>query len=225
MNLITCQRFATGNHVPRPWTGRPPRSHADHAVRRTPSHSGGSESRPGFRYRFLLHRNQQTTGMRASEAVASKRLTLSSDTRKRHRSPSHRRSADPNPTGACAAASAVGSECRPTLERRDRRAIVGGPDVSRLGPRGKTIAIDDRFPNPSIGRVRTRLRRQARPKSMSQGPTKRSTLAQRSSAGRGTGLGQCRGQLSELARLISFEYRSSSSSPAALRVCPSGLAP
>ncbi|WP_275186105.1 hypothetical protein [Bradyrhizobium sp. CSA112] len=139
------------------WRGdSPPRSHADHAIRRTPkpikvaakAASAVPIPRPS------PQTNQQTTG----NAVASEAARASA--------------ADPHSTTdvpqtrtteqQVAAASAVAERMSPPSLDASLDALVAilvaGPDVKSVSElAGKTIAIDDRYSEQSISRVRTAM--------------------------------------------------------------------
>jgi hypothetical protein len=141
------------------WRGdSPPRSHARHAVRRTPKPIKAAATVP-----IPIpspQANQQTTG----NAVASEAARASQATRAN--------TADPHSTTdvpqtrttqeQVAAASAVAERMSvPTLDASLDALVavlVAGPDVKSVSDlAGKTIAIDDRYSEQSITRVRTAM--------------------------------------------------------------------
>lgn len=143
----------------------PPRSHADHAVRRTPRPiKVAAKAAPAIPMPLRSPlANQQTTG----NAVASETARASEATRA---SEAARASAtDPHSTTDAAqtrttqeqvaAASAVAERMSvPTLDASLDALVavlVAGPDVKSVSDlAGKTIAIDDRYSETSISRVR-----------------------------------------------------------------------
>jgi hypothetical protein len=149
------------------WRGdRPPRPHADHAVRRTPKPIKiAAKAAPAIPIP-LPQANPQTTG----EAVASEAARASEAP---HASEATRASAtDPHSTTdvpqarttqeQVAAASAVAERMSvPTLDASLDALVavlVAGPDVKSVSDlAGKIIAIDDRYSESSIGRVRTAM--------------------------------------------------------------------
>jgi ABC-type amino acid transport substrate-binding protein len=131
---------------------RPPRSHVDHAVRRTPRPIKAAAAIP------LPVRspqaNQQTTG----NAVASEAARASAtDPHSTTDAPQTRTTEQ-----QVAAASAVAERMSvPTLDASLDALVailVAGPDVKSVSDlAGKTIAIDDRYSESSISRVRTAM--------------------------------------------------------------------
>ncbi len=137
------------------WRGdKPPRSHADHAVRRTPKPIKVAAKAASAIPISLPspQTSQQTTGNASDAARASP--------------------TDPHPTTdvpqtrtteeQVAAASAVAERMSvPTLDASLDALVavlVAGPDVKSVSDlAGKTIAIDDRYSEQSINRVRTAM--------------------------------------------------------------------
>jgi hypothetical protein len=145
------------------WRGdRPPRSHADHAVRRTPRPiKVAAKAAPGIPIPAPSPRaNPQTTGDAiASEAARASEATRGSatDTPSTSDVPQARTTQE-----QVAAASAVAERMSvPTLDASLDALVailVAGPDVKSVSDlAGKTIAIDDRYSESSIGRVRTAM--------------------------------------------------------------------
>jgi len=145
------------------WRGdSPPRSHADHAVRRTPRPiKVAAKTAPAIPIPLPSPQvNQQTTG----NAVASEATRASEAVRASATDP-HSTTEVPQPRTTqeqVAAASAVAERMSvPTLDASLDALVavlVAGPDVKSVSDlAGKTIAIDDRYSETSIGRVRTAM--------------------------------------------------------------------
>jgi hypothetical protein len=145
------------------WRGdRPPRSHAHHAVRRIPKPiKVAAKAAPAIPIPLPSPQpNQQTTGNAvASEAARASEAALASVT-----GPSS--TADVPQTRTTqeqvAAASAVAERMSvPTLDASLDALVavlVAAPDVKSVSDlAGKTIAIDDRYSESSISRVRTAM--------------------------------------------------------------------
>ncbi len=151
------------------WRGdSPPRSHADHAVRRTPRPTKvAAKAAPAVP---IPRRSPQTDPQTTGNAVVSEAARASEATRA---SEAARASAtDPHSTTEVpqtrttqeqvAAASAVAERMTvPTLDASLDALVavlVAGPDVKSVSDlAGKTIAIDDRYSEQSINRVRTAM--------------------------------------------------------------------
>lgn len=135
---------------------RAPRSHADHAVRRTPRPvKVAAKAAPAVPLPVRSPQaNQQTTG----NAVASDAARASAtDPNSTTDVPQARTTQD-----QVAAASAVAEQMSvPTLDASLDALVavlVAGPDVKSVSDlAGKTIAIDDRYSEQSISRVRTAM--------------------------------------------------------------------
>jgi ABC-type amino acid transport substrate-binding protein len=145
------------------WRGdSPPRSHADHAVRRRPKPiKVAAKAAPAVPIPIPSPQaNQQTTG----NAVASEAARASEAPRASATNPSST-SDDPQTRTTqeqVAAASAVAERMSvPTLDASLDALVailVAGTDVKSVADlAGKTIAIDDRYSESSIGRVRTAM--------------------------------------------------------------------
>ena len=154
---------ATGKPLSIAWRGDSlPRSHADHAVRRTPKPiKVATKAAPAIPIPIPSPQpNQQMTGNAvASEVARASEATRASAT-------------DPNSTTGVpqaqttqeqvAAASTVAERMSvPTLDASLDALVavlVAGPDVKSVSDlTGKTIAIDDRYSEASISRVRTAM--------------------------------------------------------------------
>jgi hypothetical protein len=145
------------------WRGdRPPRSHADHAVRRTPRPiKAAAPAAPVIPIPAPSPQaNPQTTG----DAVASEAARASEATRTPAADPPSTIDVPQARTAQeqVAAASAVAERMSvPTLDASLDALVailVAGPDVKSVSDlAGKTIAIDDRYSEQSIGRVRTAM--------------------------------------------------------------------
>ena len=150
------------------WRDRPPRSHTDHAVRRTPRPiKVAAKSAPAIPLPVRSPQaNQQTTG----NAAASEAPRAFETPRASEATPAS--AADPHSTTDApqirttqeqvAAASAVAERMSvPTLDASLDALVavlVAGPDVKSVADlTGKTIAIDDRYSEQSISRVRTAM--------------------------------------------------------------------
>jgi hypothetical protein len=144
----------------------PPRSHAVHAVHRAPRPiKAAAKAAPAIPMpvRSPLA-NQQTTGnavaseaARASEAPRVSEVARASDPHSTADVPQSRTTQE-----QVAAASAVAERMSvPTLDASLDALVavlVAGPDVKSVSDlAGKTIAIDDRYSEQSIGRVRTAM--------------------------------------------------------------------
>jgi ABC-type amino acid transport substrate-binding protein len=145
------------------WRGdSPPRSHADHAVRRRPKPiKVAAKAAPAVPIPIPSPQaNQQTTG----NAVASEAARASEAPRASATNPSST-SDDPQTRTTqeqVAAASAVAERMSvPTLDASLDALVailVAGTDVKSVADlAGKTIAIDDRYSESSISRVRTAM--------------------------------------------------------------------
>jgi ABC-type amino acid transport substrate-binding protein len=145
------------------WRGdSPPRSHADHAVRRRPKPiKVAAKAAPAVPIPIPSPQaNQQTTG----NAVASEAARASEAPRASATNPPST-SDDPQTRTTqeqVAAASAVAERMSvPTLDASLDALVailVAGTDVKSVADlAGKTIAIDDRYSESSIGRVRTAM--------------------------------------------------------------------
>jgi hypothetical protein len=145
------------------WRGdRPPRSHADHAVRRTPSPIKiAAKAAPAIPIPVRSPQaNQQTTGNAAVPDVArASEATLAGATDPPSTSdvPQTRTTQE-----QVAAASAVAERMSvPTLDASLDALVailVAGPDIKSVSDlAGKTIAIDDRYSESSISRVRSAM--------------------------------------------------------------------
>jgi hypothetical protein len=145
------------------WRGdRPPRSHMDHAVRRTPKPiKVAAKAAPAIPIPIPSPQtNQQTTG----NAVASE-ATRASETARASATDPHSTTDVPQTRTTqeqVAAASAVAERMSvPTLDASLDALVavlVAGPDVKSVSDlAGKTIAIDDRYSEQSISRVRTAM--------------------------------------------------------------------
>jgi hypothetical protein len=139
------------------WRGdRPPRSHADHAVHRTPRPiKAAAKAAPAIPLPVRSPQaNQQTTG----NAVASEATRAgATDPPSTSDVPQTRTTLE-----QVAAASAVAERMSaPTLDASLDALVailVAGPDVKSVSDlAGKTIAIDDRYSESSVGRVRTAM--------------------------------------------------------------------
>jgi ABC-type phosphate/phosphonate transport system substrate-binding protein len=139
------------------WRGDgPPRSDAEHAVRRTPRPiKVAAKAAPAVPIpRRSPQANQQTTG----NAVASEAArTSATDPHSTAEVPQTRTTQE-----QVAAASAVAERMTvPTLDASLDALVavlVAGPDVKSVSDlAGKTIAIDDRYSEQSINRVRTAM--------------------------------------------------------------------
>jgi hypothetical protein len=143
------------------WRGdSPPRSHVVHAVHRTPRPiKVVAKAAPAIPIpvRSPLA-NQQTTGNAvASEAARASEVARASDPNSTTDVPLTRTTQE-----QVAAASAVAERMSvPTLDASLDALVavlVSGPDVKSVSDlAGKTIAIDDRYSESSIGRVRTAM--------------------------------------------------------------------
>ena len=145
------------------WHGdRPPRSHADHAIRRTPKPiKVAVKAAPAVPIPVRSPQtNQQTTGNAAtSEATRASDAARASTT-----DPQSTTDAPQTRTTEeqVAAASVVAERMSvPTLDASLDALVavlVAGPDVKSVSDlAGKTIAIDDRYSEQSISRVRTAM--------------------------------------------------------------------
>jgi hypothetical protein len=139
----------------------PPRSHADHAVRRTPRPiKVAAKAAPAIPIPVPSPQaNQQTTGNAvASEAArASEARASATDPHSTADVPQTRTTEE-----QVAAASAVAERMSvPTLDASLDALVavlVAGPDVKSVSDlAGKTVAIDDRYSEQSISRVRTAI--------------------------------------------------------------------
>ncbi|WP_225673925.1 hypothetical protein [Bradyrhizobium hereditatis] len=134
---------------------RPPRSHAEHAVRRAPNPIKVAKATPAVPLpRPSPQTNQQTTGnaVASNAAHASAPEPHSTTDVPQARTTEHQ----------VAAASAVAERMSvPTLDASLDALVailVAGPDVKSVPDlAGKTIAIDDRYSESSISRVRTAM--------------------------------------------------------------------
>jgi hypothetical protein len=140
----------------------PPRSHAHHAVRRTPKPiKVAAKAAPAIPIPVRSPQaNQQTTG----NAVASEAARASEATRASATDPHSTTDVPQTRTTQeqVAAASAVAERMSvPTLDTSLDALVavlVSGPDVKSVSDlTGKTIAIDDRYSELSIGRVRAAM--------------------------------------------------------------------
>jgi hypothetical protein len=157
------------------WRGdSPPRSHADHTVRRTPKPVKVA-AKAAATVPIPIpspQANQQTTGnavaseaVRASEAARASEAPYASDaTRAGATDPPSTTDVPQARTTQeqVAAASAVAERMSvPTLDASLDALVailVAGPDVKSVSDlAGKIIAIDDRYSESSIGRVRTAM--------------------------------------------------------------------
>ena len=146
----------------------PPRSHASHAVRRTPRPiKVAAKAAPAIPIPLRSPQtNQQTTGNAvASEAVRASEATRASEAA-RASTPDPNSTTDVSQTRTTqeqvAAASAVAERMSaPTLDASLDAlvaVVVAGTDVKSVSDlAGKTIAIDDRYSEQSIRRVRTAM--------------------------------------------------------------------
>jgi hypothetical protein len=151
------------------WRGdSPPRSHADHAVRRTPRPiKVAAKTAPAIPIPLRSPQaNQQTTGNAvASEATRASEAARASEAVRASATDPHSTTEVPQPRTTqeqVAAASAVAERMSvPTLDASLDALVavlVAGPDVKSVSDlAGKTIAIDDRYSETSIGRVRTAM--------------------------------------------------------------------
>jgi hypothetical protein len=145
------------------WRGdRPPRSHADHAVRRTPKPiKVAAKTATAIPIPLRSPQaNPQTTG----NAVSSEATSASEATRASATDPYSASDVPETRTTQeqVAAASAVAERMSvPTLDASLDALVailVAGPDVKSVSDlAGKTIAIDDRYSESSTGRVRTAM--------------------------------------------------------------------
>jgi hypothetical protein len=145
------------------WRGdRPARTHADHTVRRTPRPiKVAAKAAPAIPIPLRSPQaNQQTTG----NAVASEATRASEAARTSATDPQSTTDAAQTRTTQeqVAAASAVAERMSvPTLDASLDALVavlVAGPDVKSVSDlAGKTIAIDDRYSEQSITRVRTAM--------------------------------------------------------------------
>jgi hypothetical protein len=145
------------------WHGdRPPRSHASHAVRRTPKPIKVA-AKAAATVPIPIpspQTNQPTTGNAvASEAARASEATRASTTEPHSTTdvPQIRTTQE-----QVAAASAVAEQMSvPTLDASLNALVavlVAGPDVKSVSDlAGKTIAIDDRYSESSISRIRTAM--------------------------------------------------------------------
>jgi hypothetical protein len=151
------------------WRGdSPPRSHADHAVRRTPRPiKVAAKTAPAIPIPIPSPQaNQQTTGNAvASEAARASEATRASEAARASATDPHSTTEVPQTRTTqeqVAAASAVAERMSvPTLDASLDALVavlVAGPDVKSVSDlAGKTIAIDDRYSEQSISRVRTAM--------------------------------------------------------------------
>ena len=145
------------------WRGdRPPRSHPEHAVRRTPRPiKAAAKAAPAVPIPLP---SPQANPQATSDAVASEAPRGSEAARASATDP-HSTSDGPQARTTqeqVAAASAVAERMSvPTLDASLDALVailVAGPDVKSVSDlAGKTIAIDDRYSESSIGRVRTAI--------------------------------------------------------------------
>jgi hypothetical protein len=151
------------------WRGdSPPRSHADHAVRRTPKPIKVA-AKTAAAVPIPLRSpqaNQQTTGNAvASEAAPASEATRAPEAARTSATDPHSTAEVPQTRTTqeqVAAASAVAERMSvPTLDASLDALVavlVAGPDVKSVSDlAGKTIAIDDRYSEQSISRVRTAM--------------------------------------------------------------------
>ena len=146
----------------------PPLSHANHAVRRTPRPiKVAAKAAPAIPIPLRSPQiNQQTTGNAvASEAVPASEATRASEAA-RASTPDPNSTTDVSQTRTTqeqvAAASAVAERMSaPTLDASLDAlvaVVVAGTDVKSVSDlAGKTIAIDDRYSEQSIRRIRTAM--------------------------------------------------------------------
>jgi hypothetical protein len=151
------------------WRGdNPPRTHAHHAVRRTPKPiKVAAKAAPAIPIPIPSPQaNQQTTGNAvASEAARASEAPRASEAARASATNPPSTSDDPQTRTTqeqVAAASAVAERMSvPTLDASLDALVailVAGPDVRSVSDlAGKTIAIDDRYSESSIGRVRTAM--------------------------------------------------------------------
>jgi hypothetical protein len=151
------------------WRGdNPPRTHAHHAVRRTPKPiKVAAKTAPAIPIPIPSPQaNQQTTGNAvASEAARASEAPRASEAARASATNPPSTSDDPQTRTTqeqVAAASAVAERMSvPTLDASLDALVailVAGPDVRSVSDlAGKTIAIDDRYSESSIGRVRTAM--------------------------------------------------------------------
>jgi hypothetical protein len=151
------------------WRGdNPPRTHAHHAVRRTPRPiKVAAKAAPAIPIPIPSPQaNQQTTGNAvASEAARASEAPRASEAARASVTNPPSTSDDPQTRTTqeqVAAASAVAERMSvPTLDASLDALVailVAGPDVRSVSDlAGKTIAIDDRYSESSIGRVRTAM--------------------------------------------------------------------
>jgi hypothetical protein len=160
---------ATGKPLSIVWRGDSlPRSHARHAVRRTPKPIKVA-AKAAATVPIPIpspQASQQTTGNAvASEATRASEATGASEATRTSTTDPHSTSDVPQTRTAqeqVAAASAVAERMSvPTLDASLDALVailVAGPDVKSVSDlAGKTIAIDDRYSESSIGRVRTAM--------------------------------------------------------------------
>jgi hypothetical protein len=151
------------------WRGdSQPRTHAHHAVRRTPRPiKVAAKAAPAIPIPIPSPQaNQQTTGNAvASEAARASEAPRASEAARASVTNPPSTSDDPQTRTTqeqVAAASAVAERMSvPTLDASLDALVailVAGPDVRSVSDlAGKTIAIDDRYSESSIGRVRTAM--------------------------------------------------------------------
>jgi hypothetical protein len=151
------------------WRGdSPPRSHADHAVRRTPRPiKVAAKAAAAIPIPVPSPQaNQQTTGnAAASEAARASEAALASEATRANATDPHSTTDVPQARTTqeqVAAASAIAERMSvPTLDASLDELVavlVAGPDVKSVSDlAGKTIAIDDRYSELSIRRVRTAM--------------------------------------------------------------------
>jgi hypothetical protein len=139
------------------WRGdRPPRSHADHAVRRTAKPiKVAAKAAPAVPIPLPSPQtSQQTTG----NAVASEAARASATDPHSISEVSQTRTTEQQVAAASAAAERMSA---PTLDASLDALVavlVTGPDVKAVSDlAGKTIAIDDRYSESSMNRVRTAM--------------------------------------------------------------------
>lgn len=143
------------------WHGdRPPRSHADHAVRRTPRPiKVAAKTAPAIPLPLPSPQaNRQTTGNAVASEAASEAARASTTDPHSTTDAAQTRTTQEQVAAASAAAEQMSVPTLDTSLDALVAVLVAGPDVKSISDlAGKTIAIDDRYSEMSISRVRTAM--------------------------------------------------------------------